>query len=138
MKSLIKHLSLFGIGAFLYLLTEIIYRGHTHWTMGLVGGVCFIFVGLINVFLSWDTPLWIQGIIGSVIITVMEFISGWILNIWLGLGIWDYSQMPFSFMGQICLAFSIAWIGLSLLVIILDDYLRYWFFGEEYPHYKIF
>lgn len=138
MKSLIKHLFLFGIGAFLYLWIEILYRGHTHWTMGVVGGTCFVLIGLINELLSWNTPLWLQGIIGSFIITVLELISGLILNIWLGLGIWDYSQVSFNFMGQICLSFSIAWIGLSVLVIILDDYLRYWFFGEEYPHYKIF
>jgi len=135
---LVKHSILFVIGALLYLLTEIIYRGHTHWTMGALGGVCFILVGLINEYLSWKTPLWLQGIIGATIITVLELISGLILNILLGLGIWDYSQMPFNFMGQICLSFSIAWIGLSVLAIILDDYLRYWLFREEYPHYRLF
>lgn len=137
MKLMSKYLLLFSVGAFLYLWTEILYRGHTHWTMGVLGGLCFIAVGLINEFLSWDTPLWIQGIVGSGIITILEFISGCILNIWLGLGIWDYSQMPFNVCGQICLPFSIAWVVLSLFAIILDDWLRYWLFKEEKPHYKL-
>ena len=138
MKQLFKHLCLFSIGAFLYLFIEILYRGHTHWTMGVLGGVCFVLIGLINEFLSWKTPLWLQGVIGSAIITVLEFISGCILYIWLGLGIWDYSRMPFNFMGQICLMFTIAWFFLAIMAIVLDDWLRYWFFNEEKPRYKLF
>ncbi|MBE6070068.1 MAG: hypothetical protein E7211_20620 [Clostridium lundense] len=136
--TLFKHFILFGIGAFLYLLIEILYRGHTHWTMGILGGICFVLVGLINEYLSWDMPLCFQGIIGAVIITVLEFVSGLILNIWLGLDIWDYSQEPFNFMGQICLSFSAVWIGLSVMATILDDWLRCWLFGEERPHYRLF
>ena len=114
------------------------YRGHTHWTMGILGGICFILVGLINEYLSRQTPLWIQAVFGSAIITCFEFMAGCILNLWLGLDVWDYSQMPFNLLGQICLGFSMAWIGLSVLAIILDDYLRYWIFKEEKPRYKLF
>lgn len=38
---------------------------------------------------------------------------------------------------QVCLPFYFAWVGLSVVAIVFDDYLRYWFFGEEKPHYKI-
>ena len=126
------------MGAGTYYWIEIAWDGTSHWTMAVLGGVCFIAIGLINEFLSWDTPLWLQSIIGATIVTVLEFISGLILNLWLDLGIWDYSRMPFNLMGQICLTFSIVWIGLSVLAIILDDYLRYWFFKEEKPHYRLF
>ena len=126
------------IGAFLYLFIEILYRGRTHWTMGVVGGVCFVLIGLINEVFTWGTPLWLQSIIGATIVTVLEFISGVVLNIWLRLGIWDYSQMPFNLLGQICLPFSVIWIGLSVLAIVLDDYLRFYLFKEEKPHYKLF
>ena len=135
---LFKHLCLGVIGALLYMGIELLYRGRTHWTMGIVGGACFVLIGLINEILSWETPLLVQGLIGSGIITVLEFISGVILNIWLGLGIWDYSQMPFNLLGQICLPFTIAWFFLSIAAIILDDYLRYWLFKEEKPRYKLF
>ena len=136
--TLFKHFILFWIGAFLYMGVEILYRGYTHWTMGVLGGVCFILIGLINEVFTWSTPLWLQSIIGATIVTVLEFISGVVLNIWLRLGIWDYSQMPFNLLGQICLPFSVIWIGLSVLAIVLDDYLRFYLFKEEKPHYKLF
>lgn len=137
-KLMIKYLFLFIVGALIYYSIEIAWDGTSHWTMGVLGGICFLLIGLINEYLSWETPLWLQGIIGSAIITCFEFMAGCILNIWLGLGVWDYSQLPFNIMGQICLAFSIAWIGLSVLAIILDDWLRYWLFDEEKPHYRLF
>lgn len=138
MKQIVKYIFLFLVGAIVYYCIEIAWDGTSHWTMGVLGGICFVLVGLINEFLNWTTPLWLQGFLGSIIITVLEFISGCMLNLWLGLGIWDYSQIPFNLLGQICLPFTIAWLGLSVLVILLDDYLRYWFFDEEKPHYKLF
>lgn len=82
-----------------------------------------------------DTPIWLQAIIGSCIVTTGEFVSGCILNLWLGLGIWDYSNMPFNILGQICLPFSLLWVVLSACAIVIDDYERYWFFEEEKPYY---
>lgn len=75
--------------------------------------------------------------ISSVLITLIEFISGCIINIRFNLNVWDYSNMPFNILGQICIPFMILWFFLSVLGIILDDYLRYWFFDEEKPRYKI-
>lgn len=117
---------------------ELAYRGYSAWQMVLIGGLCGVLIGLINELFTWDTPLWLQGLIGSLLTTVIEFVSGCILNLWLGLGIWDYSHLPFNLLGQVCLYFSIVWFFLSLFVIVIDDYLRYWFFGEEKPRYKIF
>ena len=133
-----KYLFLFCIGGLLYMSIEILYRGYTHWSMGILGGISFVSIGLINEILSWDTPLAIQALIGSIMITLYEFITGVILNIWLGLGIWDYSNLPFNILGQICLLFSIIWYFLSIVGICLDDFLRWKFFGEEKPRYKIF
>ena len=136
-KILGKYLFLFGIGGFIYALIEIMFRGHTHWTMMILGGVCFIAIGLINEFLSWDIPLIAQGIIGSVAITSLEFITGCIVNLKLGWNVWDYSDVLFNVKGQICLPFSVLWVFISVAAIILDDYLRYWIFHEEKPHYTI-
>jgi uncharacterized membrane protein len=133
-----KYLFLFCIGGLLYMSIEILYRGYTHWSMGILGGISFVSIGLINEILSWDTPLAIQALIGSIMITLYEFITGVILNIWLGLGIWDYSNLSFNILGQICLPFSIIWYFLSIVGICLDDFLRWKFFGEEKPRYKIF
>ena len=53
-------------------------------------------------------------------------------------GVWDYSGMPLNYKGQICLPFSILWIFVSIAAVVLDDWLRYWLFGEERPHYTLF
>ena len=122
----------------MYFLIELFWRGHSHWTMAVMGGVCFILIGDINEFIPWNMPLILQGGIGSAVITSMELVCGVILNIWLKLDIWDYSTMPFNFLGQICLPFSLLWVALSIAAVILDDWLRYWLFKEERPTYKFF
>lgn len=127
---------LFAIGGTIYYMIELIWRGYSSLPMVLVGGLCFLFCGSINEFLGWDMLIWKQMFICAVGITAIEFLSGYILNIVLGLGIWDYSNMPFNIIGQICLPFTVAWYILSLLAIVLDDHLRYWIFGEEKPRYK--
>ena len=107
----LKYLSLFTVMGSIYYLIEIIWRGYSHVSMFILAGVCGICIGLINEILSMDTPIWLQAIIGSCIVTTGEFISGCILNLWLGLGIWDYSNMPFNLLGQICLPFSLLWVS---------------------------
>lgn len=137
-RTILKHAVLALIGGCVYFLIELLWRGHSHWTMVVMGGVCFILIGDINEFIPWNMPLILQGGIGSAVITPMELVCGVILNIWLKLDIWDYSTMPFNFLGQICLPFSLLWVALSIAAVILDDWLRYWLFKEERPTYKFF
>ena len=136
-KLIIKYVVLFVMGGLIYMSLEILWRGYTHWTMGMLGGICFICLGLINELLSWETPLVLQMLIGSTIITILEFITGCIVNLWLDWNIWDYSDLPYNLLGQISLFSSIGWIGLSLVGIVLDDYIRWKWFGEEKPRYKL-
>lgn len=136
LKTIGRNAVLFAIGGTIYYMIELAWRGYSSLPMVLVGGLCFLFCGSINEFLGWDMLIWKQMFICAVGITAIEFLSGYILNIVLGLGIWDYSNMPFNIIGQICLPFTVAWYILSLLAIVLDDHLRYWIFGEEKPRYK--
>jgi uncharacterized membrane protein len=118
-----KETIIFLIFGFLYICLELLYRGHTHISMFFVGGLCGVLIGLINDNTP-DMPLFYQCILGTTIVTLIEFISGCYLNIYLGLGVWDYSHVPFNFLGQVCLPFSIIWMLLSIPVIYLDDYLK--------------
>lgn len=118
-----KETIIFVIFGFLYICLELLYRGRTHISMFFVGGLCGILIGLINDNTP-DIPLFYQCILGTTIVTLIEFISGCYLNIYLGLGVWDYSHVPFNFLGQVCLPFSIIWMLLSIPVIYLDDYLK--------------
>ena len=126
------------IGGFIYALIEIISRGFTHWTMFILGGICFVCIGLINEFVKWEIHLWKQALIGGGIITSLEFVTGIIVNVILKWHVWDYSNLPFNVFGQICLPYMLLWCLISIPAIILDDYLRYWFFKEEKPHYNLF
>ena len=105
--------------------------------MFLLGGVCFIALGLINEVIPWETPLTVQMFIGCAIITALEFITGCIVNLWLGWNVWDYSNLPYNLLGQISLKSSVGWYFLSAVGIVFDDWLRYIFFGEEKPNYTI-
>ncbi|MFQ9257311.1 MAG: putative ABC transporter permease [Gallintestinimicrobium sp.] len=136
MKAILKAIILMAVGGMLYALFEIGFRGYTHWTMIIVGGICFYLIGLINEVIPWEMEIWKQCVIGSLVVTAVEFVSGCIINLWLGWGVWDYSDMPFNILGQVCLPFSALWVLLSALAIILDDYLRYWLYHEEKPHYR--
>lgn len=131
-----KYEFLFFVGATIYVIIEKLYRGYSHWTMFLLGGICFVALGLINEVIPWDMPLLFQMFIGGVIITVLELITGFVVNIWLGWNVWDYSELPFNLWGQISLFSSIGWVGLSLVGIVLDDFIRWKWFGEEKPHYR--
>lgn len=136
-KIFYKYLFLFYFGGATYVLAEVLYRDYSHWSMFILGGLCFICLGLENKILSWSIPLWIQMLIGGCIITILELIAGLIVNVWLGWNIWCYNN-PTNFMHQISLWSSLGWCGLSLIGIVLDDVLRWQFFGEEKPHYKLF
>lgn len=132
-----KNFILFSIGGIIYCLLEILWRGYSHVSMFILGGLCFLIIGGINNHLSWDLGFIWQCLIGAIIITALEFISGLILNVWFGLNVWDYSDKTFNLMGQICLEFSLLWIPLSGIAILLDDFFRYLLFAEESPHYTI-
>ncbi|MBS6314451.1 MAG: hypothetical protein KH444_02665 [Ruminococcus sp.] len=103
----------FLTGCFVYSLLEIASRGFTHWTMTLTGGLILTILYEMHVRLT-GTPLWQKCLIGSVIITSVEFTVGVIVNIILRWNVWDYSDMPFNVLGQICLPFTVLWFFLCI------------------------
>lgn len=98
----------FLLGGITYGLMEILYRGHTHWSMVLTGGACivtlYILVGWLN-----EMPLVASALVGALVVTTYEFTVGCIVNLRFGMGIWDYSGQFCNLLGQICLAFSAVW-----------------------------
>ena len=116
---------------------ELLWRGHTHWSMFLAGGLSFILIGILNEGYSWDMALISQMVLSALAVTAVEFFTGLIVNVWLGLGVWDYSHTPYNLCGQVCLRYTNLWFLLSLPAILLDDILRWMWFGEETPRYKL-
>ena len=133
-NKLLKLPFLFGVGGTVYYLMEIIWRGYSHWSMFALSGVCFIIIDLLNQTWKNICSLIFLIILCTLIITVLEFVTGLIVNLWLGLGVWDYSNMPFNLMGQICLFFSLLWLLVTCIAILVDNLLR-WFCFHDVPAY---
>ena len=134
-----RNLVIFGIGGLLYFLVELLYRGYSHYTMIILGGLCFIMIGLLNEnIFKWEMSIISQMFLSCIIISLLELIFGYILNIKLNLQIWSYIDQPYNLYGQICLLYTVFWFWLSLPCILIDDWLRHKLFNDEYKKYKIF
>ena len=135
-KVFIKYLILFLLGGYTYYGIEILWRGYSHYSMIICGGICFIYAGLQNEQVEWDYPFWKQVLRVEAFILSAEFITGCIVNLWLGLNVWDYSGLPGNVLGQTCPQFALLFLPLSATAIVIDDFIRWKWFGEEKPRYK--
>ncbi len=119
-KKYANYVIMFLIGGMGYNLIEILWRGYTHITMTLAGGLCFGAMLLINR-LAGNRSIIYRGMLCSVFITLIEFIFGLIFNIALNLNVWDYSDVPFNILGQICLPYTALWFCLGMLIQYFTD-----------------
>ena len=101
----------FAVGGFAYGLTEIVFRGYTHWTMVLLGGAVMVLLNLIN---QSKISLWMRCLLGATIITSLEYSVGMVVNVALGWNVWDYSDKFLNLKGQICPQFSLVWFFLCI------------------------
>lgn len=138
-KMISKYVVLFITFGITYFIIECIYKGHiTDPRMIVMAGVIGIMIGLINNLFSFDTNFILQSFVGALIAVLSECICGYQWNIVEHLALWDYSNLPLSYVGgQINLFFGIAWMLLSAVCIVLDDFIRWKIYGEEKPHYTI-
>lgn len=104
-----------GIG---YYLMEVIFRGHSHWSMGICGGISLVGIYYVNKLFSRYSYA-IRALLCSLFITAVEFAAGCIVNLWLRWNVWSYNNLPLNFMGQISLLFSCIWFFLSLGVCLI-------------------
>lgn len=137
MKTVSKSLFLWTLGGVLYYTMEMIFRGFSHWSMFILGGFCMLFFEAQGRAGNWSDPLFLQVLRCSIFITACEFITGMIVNVWLGWNVWDYSDQPFQLWGQICLPFAMIFSFLSVAGILLSGYLMHWLYGEEKPQYHV-
>lgn len=113
----------FSVGALLYSIIEILFRGFTHWTMSLTGGTAFLMIHISN-FRMKTKSLFVKCLTGCAIITALEFIVGLIVNRKFHMNVWDYSGQKFNLLGQICPAFSAAWFCLTLPALYLSKTIK--------------
>ena len=113
-NSIGPELLVFVLGGTADAMMEILFRGHTHWSMALTGGACVV---TLYILLDWlnGQPLVMAALAGAVIVTVYEFAVGCIVNLRFGWAVWDYSDMEGNLLGQICPVFTAAWFALCFL-----------------------
>ena len=130
-------------GGAAYFLLEVAYktaRGEPErisWTMLVLAAILCIPIERAGAEMPWDVPLWMQAAGCAVLVTATELIAGLILNVWLGLGVWDYSDLWGNLWGQICPQFAAIWWGLCLVFIPVFDWMRYAVAGGERPRYRV-
>ena len=115
-----KNCLLFYTGGTVYLSLELLYRGRSHGSMFLAGGLCFLLIGHMNR-VEPKLPLPLRALVGALIVTAVELGTGMVFN--RQYQVWDYRDQPGNFMGQICPLFSALWVPLSLMALVLFGYL---------------
>ena len=131
-----QELLIVAIGGGLYVFIELLWRGRSHLSMFFLGGLCFWLIGSLNRIFA--APLLEQAVLGAALVTGLELITGLIVNRWLQLAVWDYSQLPMNLMGQICLPYFLLWIPLSAAAVLAEDGLRWLFWSTPLPSYRLF
>lgn len=139
-KNVYKNVILFIVGFCIYITMEVMFRGFSYPLMGVCAGLLVIIIDKINDRISWDIDILAQSAIGMALITGMEYIIGTIfLNTNLLPVMWDYSNLPLNYRGIICVPFSVLWLLLSFIAILVADSINYYVFGEmPQPYYKLF
>ena len=136
-KRLLEYGILWVLGGTFYYTFELLFRGFSHPSMFILGGICMMFFAMQGRAVHWKDPIWKQVIRCTIFVLAGEFITGLIVNKWLNLAVWDYSEQPFQLFGQICLPFALLFSVLCTIGIVFCGYFLYWFFGEEKPHYRV-
>ena len=67
---------LIAAGGSTYYLIEIWFRGFSHWTMFVLGGVALTFCSFQGEVMHWSEPMWIQIIRAVLFLTSLEFMTG--------------------------------------------------------------
>lgn len=107
------------------------------WTMLLLAVILAVPLERFGCELPWKMPLAAQAAVCGTAVTAAEFGAGLVLNVWLGMGVWDYSGMAGNLMGQVCPQFLLVWVVLSAVGIVMLDWMRYAVEGGERPRYRL-
>ena len=122
MSRWIERGAIFILGGAGYGILELMWRGRTHWTMLLTGGVCMQILYLLAGSCPW--PRWQKYLAAGLCITTIEYCVGLLVNVYLGWAVWDYSDRRLHLLGQICPLYAILWTVLSVPVLHLCSHIQ--------------
>lgn len=125
----VSHLILlFAIYAFIGWIIEVIYRSISQREFINAGflfgpfvplyGFGALFLIVLESFIHlWPLPIKIMAY--GIILTLVEYVTGIVLEKTFKLKLWDYSDNQFNFQGRVCLLFSLCWTALAVVFIML-------------------
>ena len=114
----LRKTALFFLGGGAYVGLELLWRGRSHFSMFLAGGASLLLIGKLN-HTEPKLPLPLRAAAGAGIITMVELAMGLIFN--RNYTVWDYRDQWGNWLGQICPVFSLLWIGIALVVLLIYD-----------------
>lgn len=103
----------FLLGTVGYPVLELLYRGHTHYSMALAGGLSACLIDRVS---QMPGGLLLKSALCGLGVTGVEYFVGQVWN--RQHQVWDYRRMPLNFQGQICLPYSLLWCGLSAALLL--------------------
>lgn len=107
-----EKIAAFATGCAGYPILELLWRGRTHWSMGLAGGLSLLLV--YPLCQKKNSRLFCCK--AAAVITAVELVFGLIFNIILRKNVWDYSKLRFNLWGQVCLPYFLLWVLLAFPV----------------------
>ena len=111
---IIKKLTIFLLGGTAYVMLELLWRGRSHISMFLAGGLCLLLIGHQGE-IRPRPSLPVRVLAGAGIITMVELGTGLLVNRqW---QVWDYRDQWGNFLGQICPLFCMFWIPVALAAV---------------------
>ena len=119
--NLMKKLTYFLLGGCGYVGLELLWRGRSHSSMFVAGGLCFLLLGKLCT-VKPRLPMALRCLAGAGVITCVELAVGLLTN--RDYRVWDYRHIPLNFHGQICLLYSLLWIPVSFGAFLLHDLLE--------------
>ena len=115
--------AVFAFGAVLYPSLEVLWRGYSHYSMALAGGVaCLLLYCLSALYPALSRTA--RAVIGGGLILLVEFVVGVIFNLFLRMNVWDYTGKPFALLGQVCPSYALLWCALAYLFAAVYDQMR--------------
>ena len=106
----------FIVGALGYGLIEILWRGRTHPSMLLAGGLCLCGIKKICEY-GRKASTAALALKSGAFITGVEGLFGVVFNKLLGMNVWDYSGHIGNIAGQVCPLFTALWCLLALPIV---------------------
>lgn len=103
---MLERASLFLLGGGAYAALELAWRGTTHWTMFLTGGVCLC---LLQALADRPLPLGLAAAVGAAGVSGLELAVGAVCRRVLHTAVWDYADEWGNLAGLVCPKYTAYW-----------------------------